>query len=211
MIHGIDTEMTKAAHLGRWAVVGLAAGLAVAAVLWVVVPRPVEVVAVADPYGDRSLLADGSAQTSTGTRWSVTDSLRGFDRTVRIGPRNEGLVLDTTPVTCHDGRATVTWHVGNLEPTVPDTIIYLTARLDEAAIGTIIKGSTRGIYDDGPVDLRAVVDCPAGPHTFDLLVSHVSGGGWGIPYVVTPGQPTREGVRVLRGFIVEEVYEPTSR
>lgn len=163
-------------------------------------------VGASDAYGDRSLLDDGPTQTWTGTRTTITSSLRGFSETVRIDQRDIGLTIDRTALTCHGGVVEITWHVGNLEPTVPDTGIYLTARLDGQPVASITKGSTRGIYDDGPVDLRAVVDCPAGSHVVDLLIDRMwADGGWGIPYVVNVGEPS-DGIVVMRGFVVTETY-----
>ncbi len=143
--------------------------------------------------------------TITGTRMSLTDNLRPQNETVRIGVADDGMILDPLTLTCHGGRIRVTWTVGNLEPIVADTGIHLSARLDDETIGSIIRGSARGIWNDVPVDLVTVADCSPGEHTLDLQVTAITG-GWGIPYVVTKGSPPSSDLVVNRGFIVTEVW-----
>ena len=97
----------------------------------------------------------------------------------------------------------------NLEPTVPKTGIHLSARLDKAVIGSILRGSTDGIWNDTPVDLYAAVDCPPGRHVLDLEVTHVAG-AWGIPYVGSEGAPPSEELRVDPSFLVTEIWNVQS-
>jgi hypothetical protein len=132
---------------------------------------------------------------------AMTDSMRLFDRTVRIGEQDAGLVLDRTPIVCHGGRARATWYVGNLEPTVPETGLHLAVRLDGAIVAGMIEGSYTGIYEDGPVSIEAIFDCTPGKHSIDVYVVSIRG-GWGIPYVANV---PRTGSPVSRGFIVTEV------
>ena len=155
--------------------------------------------------GNRSLLEPGESTTVSGAMVSLTDNLRPLTETVRIGPSDAGLILDPLTLTCHGGRIRVTWTVGNLEPITPETGIHLSARLDGATIGSILRGSTRGIWNDVPTDLVTVADCSRGPHVLDLQVTSING-GWGIPYVVTEGNPPSTDLLVNRGFVVTEVW-----
>jgi hypothetical protein len=155
--------------------------------------------------GNRALLEPGQPTTVTGAMVSLTDNLRPLTETVRIGPEDAGVILDPLSLTCHGGRIRVTWTVGNLEPITPDTGIHLSARLDGQTIGSILRGSNRGIWNDVPTDLVTVADCSPGAHLLDLEVTSISG-GWGIPYVVTEGDPPSTTLLVNRGFVVTEVW-----
>ena len=159
----------------------------------------------ASGLGDRSELAFVTPTTVEGSHVTLTDSLRHVTQTVRIGPEDQGRSLDSTAVTCHGGRARVQWSTGNLEPTVIDTGITLTARFDGAPIGSLIRGSSRGDYNDAPAVIAAVVNCPAGMHVVDLLVTRLEG-QWGIPYVSSATDPPSTDYHVNRGFIVEEIW-----
>ena len=156
-------------------------------------------------FGDRSMLDDGQILESTGRFSTVTSSLRSFDRTVRIGEADAGLVVDSTPVTCHGGLLRIQWHIGNLEPTVPDTGIHLAVRFDGVPVGGLLRGSTRGIWNDSPSGIQAVILCPAGAHVVDLAITSVVG-TWGFPYVVNVGDPVPHDLVVNRGFIVTETW-----
>jgi hypothetical protein len=135
-------------------------------------------------------------RTATGQVW-LTDRLVTFDATFRITKEEEGEQYDQTPLVCHGGRAHITWYVGNLEPTVPDTGIHLSLLFDGRTIGTLLKGSTHGVYDDAPAEIQTVVPCPAGRHQLAVTVDSIVG-GWGIPYA-------GKADRVQRGFIIQEV------
>jgi hypothetical protein len=41
-------------------------------------------------------------------------------------------------------------------------------------------------------------------HTFGLRVVNITG-VWGFPYVVNPGDDSH-GIRILRGFLIQEVH-----
>jgi hypothetical protein len=73
-------------------------------------------------------------------------------------------------------------------------------------IGSIIRGSSRGIFNDTPVDLLAVIDCPAGRHGLELTVAWIKG-SWGIPFVDTVGNPPSADLVVNRGFVVREIWD----
>jgi hypothetical protein len=107
-------------------------------------------------------------------------------------------VLDRTGISCHDGVATLLWSTGNLEPTVPETGIRISLYLDRTKIATMAKGSTRGIWNDGPVQLRTVRPCSRGRHTVTARIDRITG-SWGIPYA-------NKGDRVLRGLEIVERY-----
>ena len=49
--------------------------------------------------------------------------------------------------------------------------------------------------------------CPVWRPWLDIKVTSISG-GWGIPYVTTPGDPPSRDLVVNRGFVVTEVWEP---
>lgn len=188
----------------RAVALGVVGGLVVATgVTWATARPPVDDLAA---YGDRSLLADGPTRSYTGSQVTVTDSMRAFARTVRVGERDLGLVFDRTELVCHGGRAVVAWHTGNLEPTVPDTGIQLTAYLDGEPIGSLIKGSTRGIYNDGPVTLHTVIDCPEGLHVLDIRIVHITG-SWAVPFTDNIGADAPPGRLVGRGFVMTEVWD----
>jgi hypothetical protein len=131
--------------------------------------------------------------------------MRGFDHTVRIGDGDAGLIVDKTPVECHGGLAQITWHIGNLEPTIPDTGIHLAVRFDGEVVGGLLRGDPEGIWGDDATDIHAVVECPAGSHVIDLEVQAISG-EWGFPYVANVGERQAHGLVVNRGFTVEEVW-----
>jgi hypothetical protein len=155
--------------------------------------------------GDRGLLAPVQPRSATGSNITITDSLRPHVQSVWVDAQDQGLVIDPTPVTCHGGRLHVEWHVGNLEPQSADAGIHLTARFNGEPVGTIMRGSLRGIWEDDPADLHAVIDCPSGDHVVDLVVN--PSGKYGIPYAVTFGDPDLADEVVLRGFVLTEVWE----
>jgi hypothetical protein len=160
--------------------------------------------AVAEAMGDRDLLGAAPVVTRLGTNIALTDSLRPINRTVRVVAKDLHMTLDRTPLTCHGGRARITWHVGNLEPTVPMTGIALSVRLDGKVIGSLLRGSADGTYNDNPASIMAVADCPAGEHVLDVVISEIDG-GWGIPYVANVGERA-DHLLMNRGFIVMEVW-----
>ena len=168
-------------------------------------PEPPSAAELAAPYGDRGLLDAGTTRTSTGTRTTISDTLRGFDRSVWIDSNDNGLIVDQTTLTCHGGIAHVTWHIGNLEPVSQDVGIHLTARLDGEPIGSILRGSRVDIWGDEPASLHAVVPCPAGDHRLDLEIRSIHG-RWGFPYVTSVGEPPSDELLVARGFVVSEVW-----
>ena len=100
--------------------------------------------------GDRALLEPVEAQSFTGSQITMTDNLRPHDATVRIGPDDVGLVLDPLRLHCNGGRIRVIWTVGDLEPIEPSTGIHLSARLDGVTIGSVLRGSSRGNWNDLP-------------------------------------------------------------
>jgi hypothetical protein len=155
--------------------------------------------------GAREHLDHVAATTRVGTNVSLTDTLRPINETVRVGVDDLGMILDRTHLTCHGGRARIIWHVGNLEPTVPGTGIALSARLDGELIGSLLRGSQDGIYNDQPATIVAVVDCPAGDHVLDLVIPHITG-SWGIPYVDNPERGPVQHLLMNRGFTVLEVW-----
>jgi hypothetical protein len=155
--------------------------------------------------GDRSLLRAQSPEAIDATRASVTDGLHGYGRTVRVDHTDVGLELDATGLDCHGGMLQVVWHVGNLEPTVPDTGIHLSARLDDEVIGSLIVGSTRGVWEDGPAAIHAATRCPTGGHELKLTIVSITG-AWGIPYVGPPGAADSVVLRVNRGFVATEYW-----
>lgn len=191
-------SLTALVALAGWAIVG-------AGVVMLIV-RP------AMPIGDTGLGArellpgDGLTHSYDGSRTTITDSLTPFNRTVRITAADEGTEVDKTALVCHGGRVDVTWHVGNLEPTVPATGIHLSATLDGATIGSLLAGSTDGIWNDRPAGIHAVVACPAGTHVLALRIVSVQG-SWGMPYVVSAGSTNIDGLVVNRGFVVTEVWD----
>jgi hypothetical protein len=193
---GLPRGRRLVADIAVATIIGISVGVAIFAMR--PVPNPFA-------YGDRSMLQPMSPEVLAGSHVSLTDTLRGHDQTVRIDERDKGRILDHTPITCHGGRARVVWHVGNLEPTRPETGIGLTARFDGVPIGSLIRGSTMGVWNDAPVSIQAVVDCPAGPHVLDLEVTFVNG-SWGIPYVVSPDGPRSPNLVINRGFVVEEIW-----
>jgi hypothetical protein len=146
-----------------------------------------------------------AARSATGSQITLTDNLTQHRATVRIGDADNGLILDPMDLECHGGRASISWSVGNLEPIVADTGIHLSARLDGSVVGSIMRGSTLGMWNDTPVELIAVVECPPGQHTLDLRVDSIHG-AWGIPYVVNEGEPPSPYLLVNRGFVVREVW-----
>ncbi len=191
------------AQVVRTALISLPLGLVVAVVVTVLTMTP------DDPpdtvwRGDSSLLVDGDTNAQTGSRVTLTDSMRQFDRTVRINDQQTGLVVDRTELACHGGRARVSWHIGNLEPITRNTGIHLTARLDGLGIASIVRGSTVDVWGDHPLDLETVIACPAGNHVLDLRIDSIHG-AWGFPYVMTEGSRS-DNLRVGRGFIVQEVW-----
>jgi len=157
------------------------------------------------PMGNRAMLDPLPENVVTGSRVTVTDSLRSHDESVWIDGRDVSLVVDETDVECHGGRAYVVWHIGNLEPQTSDVGIHLTARLDEAEIGSILRGSTVDTWGDSPNSIHAIVDCSAGLHKVDLLIRSIHG-RWGFPYVVNEHEPPSPDLRVNRGFVVTEVW-----
>jgi hypothetical protein len=140
---------------------------------------------------------EAPTRTATGRVW-LTDRLVTFDATFRITNEQKGERYDRTTLVCHGGRAHVLWYIGNLEPTVPDTLIHLSVLFDGRKVGTLLKGSTRGVYNDGPAEIQTVIPCPAGRHELAMTVDSADEGGWGIPYA-------NETDRAQRGFIIEEV------
>jgi hypothetical protein len=187
----------------RVLLIGLAGGIivAIAVTAWLNYTKPQP----DDWRGNRSELATVAARSATGSQVTLTDNLTQHRETVRVGDTDTGLILDPMDLECHGGRASITWTVGNLEPIVADTGIHLSARLDGVVIGSILRGSTRGIWNDTPVTLLAVTDCSAGQHTVDIRVDSISG-AWGIPYVVNEGEPPSPNLLVNRGFVVREVW-----
>lgn len=145
------------------------------------------------------------ARAYSGNRTKITDGLTTFRETPVVTREDSGRRLDRLEFECHGGRAKIMWHIGNLEPRKPATGIHLTVRLDDERIASLLKGSTRGIWNDAPAEIHEVVDCPAGRHVLELAIESVHG-AWGFPYVVNPGEPPSEHLRVNRGFIVEEVW-----
>lgn len=146
------------------------------------------------PPGDRA------QQTSrTGNRTTLTTNLVTYNETYRVqaGP-NLPARLDEMRIRCHGGTLRLTWQLGNLEPTHPDTGIHLTAYLDGKAVGSLLKGSTRGIWNDGPVQIESAVNCPGGQHKLWVSIDSIQG-SWGIPYANEPDH-------VQRGFIAEEIW-----
>ena len=95
------------------------------------------------------------------------------------------------------------WHVGNLEPTVPGTGIYLTMTFDGRAVGSLIRGSTHGVWNDAAQTIFATVDCPQGTHRLSVTIDGF--GHWGIPYAANPGEQAQRVV-VNRGFVVTEIW-----
>jgi hypothetical protein len=156
--------------------------------------------------GDRSLLREQPPDAVDAARVTVTDGLHGYGRTVRVDDTDVGLELDAAGVECHGGMLVVVWHVGNLEPTVPDTGIHLTARLDDDVIGSLIVGSTRGVWEDGPAAIHAATRCPTGDHRLALAIVGITG-AWGIPYVGPPGAPDSTDLLVNRGFVAIEYWD----
>lgn len=170
-----------------------------------------EVRGVGDPniidvaaQGNRGLLDDGPTRSWGGERASVHTSERGFTETVRVTADDVGRTIDPLDVECHGGVAEVGWYVGNLEPVKPSTGIHLSLRMDGDVISSALVGSTDGVYNDQPAEVRAVLDCPAGPHRFDLLIEQVTG-GWGIPYVQNTDDD-HGGLVVRRGLTVWETF-----
>jgi hypothetical protein len=171
------------------------------ALIWPPPPIPANVAFL----GDRSLLDPAQTNTFTGTHITLTDNLRAYDHTVRLEPTDLGRLVDPMSFECHGGIATVVWHVGNLEPTYPNTGIHLTALLDDEPIASIIVGSTSGVYEDSPAELQTIVDCPAGVHALALEVTDIHG-VWGFPYVVSELDSPSLDLRVNRGFRVSEIW-----
>jgi hypothetical protein len=162
-------------------------------------------IAADDNLGARELLDAVPATTRSGSQVSMTDTLQPIDATVRVDAYDLGMKLDRTVLFCHGGRARITWHVGNLEPTVPQTGIALSIRLDGQIIGSLLRGSVEGIYEDGPASIMAVADCSPGEHELDLAISQITG-GWGIPYVANVRRGAVDYLQMNRGFIVMEVW-----
>lgn len=187
--------------------IGLAiiVGALIAVVAWSVARRDPRAAIDPSSLGNRALLSPGAPETYVGSHVALTDSLVPLTQTVRIDGDDRGRILDTTPIVCHGGRARILWTVGNLEPTVPNTGITLTARLDGQPIGSIIRGSTNGNYNDTPVTIQTVADCPAGAHVADVVVTTIQG-AWGLPYVTNVGDPPAADFSVNRGFIIEEIW-----
>jgi hypothetical protein len=55
------------------------------------------------------------------------------------------------------------------------------------------------------VGVQGVVDCSAGTHVVDLLVTAITG-QWGIPYVNGVDDPPATDYHVNRGFVIEEIW-----
>lgn len=157
--------------------------------------------------GDRTQFDAVTAATVTGSRFSLTDSLRPHDHSVWIDEDDDGLVVDPTPLECHGGRLHVTWHIGNLEPARVggEEAVHLSARLDGEVIGTVMRAGKAGTFEDSAMELHTVIDCPVGPHLVDLVIPYVTG-VYGFPYVTNLGDAPRPDLRVMRGFILEEVW-----
>jgi hypothetical protein len=141
---------------------------------------------------------EAPTHTAAGQVW-LTDRLVTFDAAFRITQAQQGEHFDPTKLVCHGGRAHVTWHIGNLEPTDPDTGIHVSVLFDGRKVGTLLKGSTRGVYDDGPEEIQTVVPCPRGRHELAATVDSIEG-QWGFPYA-------NDTDVVQRGFIIEEVAQ----
>lgn len=155
---------------------------------------------VVDRNESSSFRTSPTVRQYTGRRTTVTEGLSSFNKTVRAvdagGSKPSVGTFDKTPVQCHGGMASVVWHVGNLEPTTPETGIHLSIFMDGERIGSLLKGSYNGVWEDGPEEIYTVVRCPRGPHTFYAAIDSL-GGGWGIPYA-------NEGDLVKRGLIITE-------
>jgi hypothetical protein len=147
------------------------------------------------------LLLLSHAAEGTGVGGSVTgqtsliDNLAGYDDTVVMTAIQD---LDAMAVTCHGGRASIVWYVGNLEPENEMTGIHIGVYFDGELVGSLLKGGTSGVYEDGPAEIRAVVDCSAGWHSFTARIYSISG-TWGVPYA-------NSGDLVMRGFVMTEVW-----
>jgi hypothetical protein len=208
-----DRELTKAraAPTPRWWILALAlavsagVGLTVAISLATALGTPSTEPGDRADLGNRALLEPGSSTTTIGDNTAITTGLRSFAQTVRIDEQDVGLTLDPIDVECHGGMARIEWHVGNLEPTAPQTGIHLAAQLDGEVVASLLRGSTMGIWNDVPVSMVAVLPCPSGRHLVDLLVAHVTG-QWGVPYVVNTDDEPSGILRVNRGFVVTEVW-----
>lgn len=130
------------------------------------------------------------------TRGTDGDVYRVVDnKSGKVGKRPER-TIDSMDLRCHGGTIEITWYVGNLEPTVPQTGIHLSVRLDGAQLATLLKGSTDGVWNDAPASIHTVTQCPAGSHKLEAHIDKLAG-GWGIPYA----DPENT---VQRGFIVRE-------
>jgi hypothetical protein len=176
--------------------VGVAVGLLAGGVGARVGPQLVDEFRSTD--SSTTLTPDRGAPTHTaaGRVW-LTDRLVTFDAAFRITHEQQGERFDPTNLVCHGGRAQITWHIGNLEPTNPDTGIHVSVLFDGDKVGTLLKGSTRGVYEDGPEEIQTVVPCPPGRHQLAVTVDSIEG-EWGFPYA-------NDADVVQRGFIVEEV------
>ena len=184
--------------------IGLALGVAlgISLPMFSVLTAPKHV----DPQmGIRSFLEPIEPRSFTGSQVTITDSLRRHDQSVWIDDRDAGLVVDETKLECHGGRAYVVWHIGNLEPQSEDVGIHLTAVLDGADIGSILRGTTVDTWGDSPLEIHAVVDCSEGTHRLALRIRSVSG-RWGFPYVVNEDEPPSTDLPVNRGFVVTEAW-----
>jgi hypothetical protein len=135
--------------------------------------------------------------TYTGTHVTLTDNLSTWSERIGDAPGRTHTPFDQLRFTCHGGRATVIWYIGNLEPEEPQTGIHLDAYFDNRKIATLIRGSHDGIWDDSPASIITVVACPKGVHVLSARMDF--GGSWNVPYA-------NSNDRVQRGFVVQEVW-----
>jgi hypothetical protein len=197
------SRATQVAAAGAWAIALVLIGY--------VLPRPAlpgSPVTLSSAPVEPALLLAADPVTYTGTTTTITSSVRLVPTTVRVGPPDLGASIDPTQVPCHGGTLSVTWTVGNLEPTTAKTGIKLAIRLDGTPIAAGIAGGDSGLYNDRPMTLRGVVPCPAGQHKLDVVILDITG-SFGLPYVQTPGKAD-PAVGVSRGFIASEIWSDSS-
>jgi len=128
-------------------------------------------------------------------RTTMIDNLAAHDSSVFVSDVQD---LDAMTLECRGGRASIVWYVGDLEPEYDMTGIHIGVYFDGQLVGSLLKGGTTGVYEDGPAEIRAVVDCSPGWHSVLARVYEISG-QWDVPYA-------NANDVVRRGFVVTEVW-----
>jgi hypothetical protein len=107
-----------------------------------------------------------------------------FSELRRLTINNAAIPLHSVRYTSLGGRATIRWYDSNFEPTNAGGHSIASIHVDGARVASVTRGSSSGVFQDGPLDLVWRGRLGKGRHRVEVLFEQ--GSGAGIPYTDEP-------------------------